>query len=50
MAGFGLFSKTSRRTQRGSLHEVRSEPLCMSEDVLGGSPNSPGDPAGVMSL
>ena len=23
---------------------------CMSEDVLGGSPNSPGDPAGVKSL
>jgi hypothetical protein len=29
---------------------VRSEPLCMSEEVLGGNPNSPGDPAGVKPL
>ena len=32
-----------RRTQKGSPHEVRSEPFCMSEDALGSYPMRPAD-------
>ena len=51
MAGFGLFSKTSRRTQRAPPREARSGALCMSEDVPERSPRpAPGFPVGVLDL
>lgn len=41
--GKGLLSNAFRRTQKGSPHEVRSEPFCMSEDALGSYPMRPAD-------
>ncbi len=38
MAGFGLFSKTSRRTQRAPPREARSGGSDMSEDDLESNP------------
>ena len=34
----GQLPSAFRRTQKGSPHEVRSEPFCMSEDALGSCP------------
>lgn len=52
MAGFGLFSKTSRRTQRGSAAQRAQRSLfAMSEDVPEEKPrHAPGFPVGVLDL